>query len=136
MVKFIKTGKVVIITQGRHAGKKCVVIAQKDEGSKSHSFPHAIVAGIDKYPLKSTSRMSQKKIAKRSKVKPFIKIINYTHIMPTRYALDLESIKNVVSSETFKEPSMRRDAKKVLKNAFEEKYMAGKFSWFFTPLRF
>lgn len=29
--------------------------------------------------------MGKKKVAKRSKVKPFIKVINYNHMMPTRY---------------------------------------------------
>jgi len=29
--------------------------------------------------------MGKKRIAKRSKVKPFVKIINYNHFMPTRY---------------------------------------------------
>ncbi len=29
--------------------------------------------------------MAKKKIAKRSRVKPFVKLINYNHIMPTRF---------------------------------------------------
>ena len=42
--------------------------------------------------------MSQKKIERRSKVKPFVKIVNYNHLMPTRYtvAADLD-LKNVVN---------------------------------------
>ena len=59
---------------GRQAGKKVVVIKQMDEGSKERPYPHAIVAGIERYPLKVTKRMGQKKLAKRSKVKPFIKV--------------------------------------------------------------
>jgi hypothetical protein len=27
-------------------------------------------------------------IAKRSKVKPFLKLVNYSHVMPTRYSVD------------------------------------------------
>ncbi len=80
--------------------------------------------------------MGAKKIAKRSKVKPFVKIISYNHLMPTRYALELEGLKGAVTQDTFKEPSQREDAKKQIKAIFEEKYTSGKNKWFFTPLRF
>jgi large subunit ribosomal protein L27e len=59
-----------------------------------------------------------------------------THLMPTRYTLELENLKGVVSSDTFKEVSQREDAKKTVKKAFEERYQSGKNRWFFTPLRF
>lgn len=79
--------------------------------------------------------MSKTRQAKRSKVKPFIKTINYNHLMPTRYTLELEGLKGVVSHETFKEVSQREDAKKTVKKALEERYTSGKNRWFFTPLR-
>jgi ribosomal protein L14E/L6E/L27E len=50
------------------------VIKQLDEGTKERPYPHAIVAGIERYPRKVTKRMGQKKVAARSKVKPFIKV--------------------------------------------------------------
>lgn len=56
--------------------------------------------------------------------------------MPTRYALELEGLKGVVAPETFKEPSQREDAKKVVKKLFEERYVSGKSRWFFTKLAF
>ncbi|KIK06297.1 hypothetical protein K443DRAFT_674575 [Laccaria amethystina LaAM-08-1] len=136
MVKVYKPGKVAIVLQGRQAGKKVVVIKQLDEGSKEHPFPHAIVAGIERYPRKVTRRMGQKKLAHRSKVKPFIKAVNYSHLFPTRYALELEGLKGSVTVDTFKEPSQREDAKKAVKKWFEERYTAGKNKWFFQPLRF
>jgi large subunit ribosomal protein L27e len=37
-------------------------------------YPHAIVAGVDRYPRKVTKGMGKKRIEKRSKVKPFIKV--------------------------------------------------------------
>jgi len=37
-------------------------------------YPHAIVAGVDRYPRKVTRGMGKKRIEKRSKVKPFIKV--------------------------------------------------------------
>ena len=42
-------------------------------------FSHALVAGIDRYPRKVTKKMSKKKVAKRSKIKPFLKVIKRTH---------------------------------------------------------
>jgi len=136
MVKVYKPGKVAIVLQGRQAGKKVVVIKQLDEGTKERPYPHAVVAGIERYPRKVTKRMGAKKLQSRSKVKPFIKVVNYSHLFPTRYALELESLKGAVSADTFKEPSQREDAKKTVKKLFEEKYTAGKNKWFFTPLRF
>lgn len=87
--------------------------------------------------MKVSKRMGAKKLNKRSKVKPFIKVANYNHLMPTRYALEMEQLKGLVSPETFREGvSQREDAKKTLKKLFEERYASGKNRWFFTPLRF
>jgi large subunit ribosomal protein L27e len=53
-----------------------VIISPLDNGTKSHPFPHALVAGIERYPSKVTRRMSKGKQEKKSKVKPFIKQVN------------------------------------------------------------
>jgi len=154
VLTFDRITQVAIVLQGRQAGRKVVVIKQNDEGTKERPFPHAVVAGIERYPLKVTKRMGAKKRTKRSKVKPFIKVrsqwndsalggdlrvyvqvINYSHLFPTRYAFELEGLKGTVSSETFKEPSQREDAKKNIKKQLEERYQSGKNKWFFQPLR-
>jgi large subunit ribosomal protein L27e len=124
-----------IISRGRYAGKKVVIIQPQDNGSKKHPFPHALVAGIERYPLQVTRRMSKARQTKRSKVKPFIKVINYNHLMPTRYTLELENLRGVVTNDTFSEVSQREEAKKTVKKALEERYLSGKNRWFFTPLR-
>ena len=72
--------QVAIVLQGRQAGKKVVVIKQLDEGTKERPYPHAVVAGIERYPRKVTKRMGNKTLAKRSKVKPFIKVRRYCSI--------------------------------------------------------
>ncbi|EHK98129.1 putative 60S ribosomal protein L27-B [Glarea lozoyensis 74030] len=133
-MKFLKVGRVAIITRGRYAGKKVVIIQPQDAGNKSHPYPHALVAGIERYPSQITRRMSKTRQEKRSKVKPFIKVINYNHLMPTRYTLELEGLKGAITADTFKEVSQREDAKKVVKKALEERYTSGKNRWFFTPL--
>ncbi|KAK9851501.1 hypothetical protein MYU51_009869 [Penicillium brevicompactum] len=116
--------------------KQVVIVQPNDAGSKSHPFSYAIVAGIERYPLKVTRGMGKKLVDRRSRIKPFIKVVNYNHLMPTRYTLELEGLKGTVSNDTFKEVSQREDAKKNIKKALEDRYTSGKNRWFFTALRF
>ncbi|KAG9051600.1 hypothetical protein FS837_004110 [Tulasnella sp. UAMH 9824] len=136
MVKIYKPGKVAIVLNGRQAGKKVVVIKQLDEGTKDRQYPYALVAGIERYPMKVTRKMSDKKIKRRSRLKPFIKVVNYSHLFPTRYALELEGIKGLVTTDTFKDPTQRADAKKQVRKLLQERYFTGKNRWFFQKLRF
>lgn len=133
MVKLIKPSKVVLLLNGRQAGKKAVIVKNYDEGTASRPFPHAVIAGVEVTPRPITKGMGKKKIAKRSKIKPFIKVVNYNHMMPTRYNLEMD-LKQVVSLESFKEPSQRQAAKKAIRKIFEERYNSGKNKWFFTKL--
>ncbi len=52
MVKFLKQNKVVVLLQGRYAGRKAVIVKNFDDGTKERPYGHAIVAGIAKYPRK------------------------------------------------------------------------------------
>jgi large subunit ribosomal protein L27e len=134
MPKFLKSGKVVLVLNGRQAGKKAVIVKNFDEGTVARPYPHAIVAGIERYPLRITRAMDAKKTAKRSKVKPFVKAVNYNHMMPTRYNLDIE-LKAVVTAEALKDVPTRVAARKEVKKLFEERYNSGKNKWFFQKLR-
>lgn len=136
MYELVLTNLLAIVVRGRYAGKKVVIVKAHDEGSKAHKFGHALVAGVERNPSKVSKRAGAKKVAKASKVKPFIKTINYNHLLPTRYTVDVEEFKSAISTETFDEPSQREEAKKVVKKAFEEKYQSGKNKWFFTKLNF
>ncbi|ODV97043.1 hypothetical protein PACTADRAFT_32540 [Pachysolen tannophilus NRRL Y-2460] len=125
-----------VVVRGRYAGKKVVIVKPHDEGTKSHPFPHAIVAGIEREPLKVTKGMGAKKVAKRTKVKPFVKLINYNHLMPTRYTFDVEPIKSAVTGDALEDPSQREAAKKEVKKEFESRVASGKNKWFFSKLNF
>lgn len=135
MVKFLKPNKVVVLLQGRFAGRKAVIVKNFDDGTQGRPYGHALVAGIDRYPRKVIKKASQKKIAKRSRLKPFVKIVNYNHIMPTRYTLDVD-LKNIVSSEKLDSKTKRVETRKETKAVFEERFKTGKNRWFFTKLRF
>merc|ERR1739848_505807 len=108
MGKFIKAGRVVILTAGRMAGRKALVVKESNEGSQDRLYGHALIAGIDRYPRKVTKSIGKKKIAKRNKMKPFVKVINYNHIMPTRYSVDIGLNKEIVNKEAVKDSSKKR----------------------------
>ena len=56
MAKFSRVCKVTVVVRGCYAGKKVVIVKPHDEGPKNHSFLHALVAGIERYPLKITRK--------------------------------------------------------------------------------
>merc|ERR1719510_1447957 len=85
-----------------YAGKKAVVVKETNEGTQERLYGHALVAGIERYPRKVTKAMGKKKIAKRNKMKTFVKVINYNHIMPTRYSVDIPVSKEIVNKENLK----------------------------------
>ncbi|XP_069700627.1 large ribosomal subunit protein eL27-like [Periplaneta americana] len=134
MGKIMKAGKVVLVLSGRYAGKKAIVMRNFDDGTSDKQYGHALVAGIDRYPRKVHKRMGKAKIHKRSKIKPFVKVLNYNHLMPTRYTVDLTLEKTTVKD--LKDPMKRKKARFQAKVKFEERYKSGKNKWFFQKLRF
>ncbi|KAE8777417.1 60S ribosomal protein L27-3 [Hordeum vulgare] len=83
MVNFLKSGKVVIVRVF-------------EEGTRELPYGHCMVAGLAKYPKKVIRKDSAKKTAKKSRVKVFLKLVNFTHLMPTRFTLNVD-LKEVVS---------------------------------------
>uniref|UniRef100_A0A8B9PI09 60S ribosomal protein L27 n=1 Tax=Apteryx owenii TaxID=8824 RepID=A0A8B9PI09_APTOW len=136
MGKFMKPGKVVLVLAGRYSGRKAVIVKNIDDGTSDRPYSHALVAGIDRYPRKVTAAMGKKKIAKRSKIKSFVKVYNYNHLMPTRYSVDIPLDKTVVNKDVFRDPALKRKARREAKVKFEERYKTGKNKWFFQKLRF
>jgi len=146
----LKSGKVVIVIAGRHAGKKAVVVKSYDENatSEKYRFGHCLIAGIDKPARKVTKSMSKAKVVKRCKMKPFLKVVNVRHVMPTRYTVDMElkKIVSLSSDEELGSSEARVEVKKELKKVFEERYLnqsqvtsekkAAGSNYFFQRLRF
>jgi large subunit ribosomal protein L27e len=135
MVKFLKAQKVVILLTGRYAGKKAVIVKNYDDGTGSRPYGHALVLGLSKEPRKVVKRSSQKTQARRSNLKTFIKVVNYQHLLPTRYTLDVE-LKGVVAADVLDNNTKKVEANKEAKKLLEEKFKSGKNRWFFTKLRF
>ena len=90
-----------MLLAGRHAGKKAVIVKQTDEATKKgRKFPNCLVAGIERNPRKVTKSMKASKIAKKNRIKPFVKFVNYAHLMPTRYVVGPElDLKTLVKEE-------------------------------------
>ncbi|KAK4789890.1 hypothetical protein SAY86_017194 [Trapa natans] len=135
MVKFLKPNKAVIVLQGRYAGRKAVIVRSFDDGTRDRPYGHCLVAGIKKYPSKVIRKDSTKKAARKSRVKCFVKLVNYRHLMPTRYTLDVD-LKDVVSGDCLQSKDKKVSAARETKKRFEERFKTGKNKWFFTKLRF
>uniref|UniRef100_A0A8C5L247 60S ribosomal protein L27 n=1 Tax=Jaculus jaculus TaxID=51337 RepID=A0A8C5L247_JACJA len=129
MGKFMNPGKVVLVLAA-------VIMKNIDDGTFDHPYSHALVAGIDRYPHKVTAAMGKKKTAKRSKIKSFVKVYNYNHLIPTRYSVDIPLDKTVVNKDVFKDPALKHKARWEAKVKFKERYKMGKNKWFFQKLRF
>ncbi|KDO45446.1 hypothetical protein CISIN_1g039578mg [Citrus sinensis] len=95
MVKFLKPNKVVILLQGRYAGRKVVI----------------------------------------SRVEAFVKLVNYQHLMPTRYTLNID-LKEVLTADSLQSKDKKVTACKETKKRLEERFKTGKNCWFFTKLGF
>ena len=128
-MKFLKPGKVVILLSGRYAGRKAVIVKNYDDGTGSRPYGHCLVCGVDRYPRKVTKKQTEKQQAKRCRIKSFIKVVNYNHIMPTRYTLDMD-LKGVVTPDVVAagadNVSKKVEAKKEAKKIMEEKFKTGK----------
>lgn len=82
-----------------------------------------------------TKKQSTKTQARNASIKPFIKRVNYQHVMPTRYTLDVD-VKGVVGPDSLESTAARKEAGKAAKKLLEDKFKTGKNRWFFSKLKF
>jgi large subunit ribosomal protein L27e len=123
--QIMKEGRVVILLQGRFAGKKAVVVETCEGGNDSKKFAHAVVVGIENTARKITKSMSEAKKEKKVRMKAFVKAVNYTHLLPTRYIVDVSglglkglSLQSVSAGEQGKKGNLKNIAK-----GFSERYL-------------
>ena len=135
MVKVMKSDKVVLLLSGRYAGKKAVILKTYEDGTQDKPYGLALVAGVDRYPRKVHKRMSKLKLKQRSKIKPFLKVINYNHVMPTRYSINLTLDTKIVPKD-LRDPAKKKKLRLAVRSKMEEKYKSGKNKWFFQKLKF
>ncbi len=103
MVKFYKPGKIVIVLNGRFAGRKGIIVKSNYESVKDRKYSHCMVVGLSKGPRKATKKNIAKLQAKIKKLESqdntvdqikklksfgvFIKNYNMSHLLATRYTL-------------------------------------------------
>ncbi len=133
-MKFLKPGKVVIMTSGRYAGKKAVIVQNTDTKNKERPYGHSLVAGIKKYPKKVIRGMSKRTIVRRTQVGVFLRVSNHKHYLPTRYNMDLS--KELRGKINVSDASKKAEAKKLVKKVFQARFNSGSNRWFFQRLRF
>merc|ERR1712142_653142 len=122
MVKIFKPGRVIIMLRGRQTGKKGIVVKTNEDGTRDRPFEHALVVGIDRYPRRDLKGWSKRKINKRSSIKPFIRVINLKHLMPTRYTTtDIVFNKEKVNKEVLKDAGRRAKLRQLVRAQLEER---------------
>ena len=91
-MKFLKPGKVVLMLQGRYAGKKAVIVKNYDDGTSGRAYGHALVVGLSKYPRRVKRKDSKEKQAKdKKKRKEKMRKMRRTKHKASDYSKSLES---------------------------------------------
>ena len=139
MSALVAPGRFVILLNGRHAGKKALVLTSY-EGTEERKYPHCIVLGIEKCPKKLTKDMTQEQMVKRTQIKCFVKTINCNHVLLTRHTLkDDDFSQKVKTEDVVKAMGDAAEKKAILETAakvLRQKYLNNKLAWFFQPLEF
>merc|ERR1712086_138652 len=144
MGKIMKRGRIVILLAGRRAGIKAIIVKQNDDGKKDKKFAHALVCGIERSPKRVTRSMNAKKIERKSRMKPFIKYVNYNHLLPTRFMVkDDFEFRAAVTEDIMNNRETRKSTLAQLKNDFQARYMKNEgaekqvnANFLFSKLRF
>ena len=130
------TQNVMLVLAGHYSERKAVIMKNIDDGTSGRIYNHVLVAGIDCYSCKVTSAIGKKKTAKNSKIKSSAKVYHSNQLRPTNYSVDNPLDKAVVNEDIFREPVVKRKAKREAKFKSEERYKTGKNRWFSQKLQF
>lgn len=123
-----KQNMIVVITNGRHAGKKGVVVKELDE----HTI---LVAGVERVPVESADYMPSWQKRRNEKFATFIKKINIRHALATRYKADI-GLANLDFSDAVSDAGAKKSANTWVNSVMKDAYEAKKAKWLFTSLVF
>lgn len=123
-----KPSMFVVLTKGKFAGRKAVIIKNIDDNT-------LLIAGINRIPKESPDYLANWEKRKNSKFLSFVKKINIKHVLATRYRADM-GLGDLELDGDFTDvnckASINNQVNSMLKLAFETK----KSKWLFTPLNF
>ena len=104
-----------------------------------------MVAGIARNLIAPKRSLNKKKFIKKTGVKPFVKFVNQSHVMPTRFVVNDFDLKDV-GDDNLKTSEARKALRKRVRDRFTETYRklpnpkenekAGHTKFFYTRLRF
>ena len=136
----LQPGRFVILLNGRHAGKKAIVLTAYPEPTETRKYPHAVVLGIEKSPKKLTKDMPQKTLVKRTQIKVFVKTVNFNHLLLTRHMMKDDDFWNKVNPQqvinSMQDTAQKKAELEAVSKVLRQKYLNGKMSWLFKPLQF
>lgn len=100
------------ITHSWRSHRCCYVVA-KEAGSVLHLL-HT-TCSCSQFPTGSPTALLQLQCTTTTTttMQTFIKVVNYTHLMPTRYNLSDVDLKKVISAETTDNAEKKKEANKV-----------------------
>jgi large subunit ribosomal protein L27e len=79
------------------------------------------VAGIARNPRQVKRTLNKKKFIKRTSLKPFVKYINQSHVLPTRFVVSDFDLKEV-KDDNLKTKEARENLRKNIRLAFNNSY--------------
>jgi large subunit ribosomal protein L27e len=136
----VTPGRFVILLNGRHAGTKGLVLSASQNPTEGRKYPHAVILGIEKGPKTLLKTMTQEALVARTKIKVFVKTVNFNHLLLTRHQLKEEDFWSKVKPDTIvnalKDPSEKKAALDAAAVVLRQKYLNNKFPWLFKPLQF
>jgi large subunit ribosomal protein L27e len=124
-----KTNMIVIMTAGRHAGMKAVVVKKIDENT-------LLVSGVARCPTESEDYLPSWQKRKNEKLLTFVKKVNVRHVLATRYKADIGLTEVELTEDIISNPEAKMKCNESANKILREALNANKAKWLFTPLRF
>ncbi|XP_075403656.1 large ribosomal subunit protein eL27-like [Tenrec ecaudatus] len=128
MGMFRKPRKVVLVLAGCCSGRKAAAMKNLGEGTCPRlPCGRALLPGIDSNPHKVTAARGKRKIAKRSTVKPVVKIHQNKHLRSSRCP-----VATPLGQNCSRGGLLKRKASVEAKVKAEERYKTDKDKWLFS----
>lgn len=114
--------RVVLLTKGKYAGCKGVIV---DQVKRGELFEEVMVVGLAKAPMPVTENMTERQKKRRESTKCFVKKMNIRHLMPTKYTMEnvFDKIDMVDVTDMSEKVKLLREAEKLFRTAYANNSM-------------
>lgn len=113
----LKKEKVVLLSKGRYAGCKGVIV---DDIEKGERYEYVTVIGLAKVPSPVTENMTERQKKRRESIRCFVKRMNIRHLMATKYTMEnvFDKIELTDVTDMSEKVELLREAEKLFKAAY------------------